>query len=269
MAADRPTAGSFRQIAFFVCALLLSLFFIPGFIVLTAFTIGLWFAHQNPTTTPVDDLSFFALGAILIGVGCVVQLRVPVRQVAGVQQIILALVALAVAGLLGARREPLVGALLFLLVAAVLVALHPARRSVFALGKTVSIPMAALALLATVPAVAYAANMLAQARQAGPSCFFGQCAHGDRFAEMAACAIAIVLVSLLAAVKTPGWSVPAWSAAVAALILGLTSIALPAAPGALGLAWGVLAVAWGVLVIAMAAWEARKIARLARSAANG
>jgi hypothetical protein len=40
---------------------------------------------------------------------------------------------------------------------------------------------------------------------------FGRCPYGDRLAEMAALAIAIVLVGMLAALKTHGWRVAARS----------------------------------------------------------
>ena len=51
---------------------------------------------------------------------------------------------------------------------------------------------------------------------------------------MAALALAIVLVSMLAALKTQGWRVAAWSVGASAVILGLASIVLPDAPGAVG-----------------------------------
>ena len=269
MRTDQSTTGRMRQIAFFVWAAIFSLFFVPGFIILTAFTISLWLTHQNVATTPVGDLSFFALGTILIGVGFAVQLRAPERRVAGVQQVILALLALAVAGLLGARIEPLVGALLFLLVAAaILVALHPARRRMFALGTGVSTPLMALSLLAALPVAIYAAQMLILARQAGASCFLGRCAHGDRFAELAACAVAIVLVAALASLKTPGWRVSAWSAGAAAILIGAASLALPDLPGAVGQVWGALLIAWGDLVVGVAEWEARQTAGLSGDGAR-
>ncbi len=249
--------GSVRRRAFFIWAEILSLVFGLLFIGVTALTIGMWLAHQNAFTTPVSDLSFFALGAIIIGMGFAVQLRVPERKIAGVQQAVLGILALLVAGLIGNRIEPFVGSLLFLIAAAVLVTLHPARREFFKLRHGLSAPLAALSILAAFPAVAYAASMLVLARHAGPSCFFGQCPYGDRLAEMAALALAIVLVGMLAALKTPGWRVAARSAGASAVILGLASIVLPGAPGALGQAWGALTATWGVLFVVAAEWEMR------------
>ncbi|MGB8643600.1 MAG: hypothetical protein WCF84_00040 [Anaerolineae bacterium] len=257
MTNEQSATGRTRHVAFFVWAAILSLFFGVTFIGVTLLTIGMWLANQNPATTPVGDLSFFALGAIITGAGVVVQLRTPKRHLAGLQQALIGLLALTVAGVIGARDEPWVGGLLFFLMAAVLAALHPARRELFKRGAGLSAPRAVLSLLVALPALVYAANMLVLARQAGPSCFLGQCAHGDRFAEMAATTVAIVLVGLLSALKTPGWRVPAWSSGAAAIILGLASIALPDAPGSLGRVWGALAVTWGVLFVALTEREAR------------
>jgi hypothetical protein len=138
-----------------------------------------------------------------------------------------------------------------------LVALHPARREFFKVGTRLSPRLAALSILAAIPATTYATTMLIQARQAGPSCFFGRCAYGDRFAEMAALAISIVIAGMLAASKPGGWRVTAWSVGAAAATLGSASIVLPELPGALGQSGGAMTVAWGVLFIAVAEWEVR------------
>ncbi len=256
-------AGRARRRAFFIWAAILSLAFGVLFIGTTALTIGLWVAHRNALTTPVSDLSFFALGAIIIGMGFAVQLKAPERKIAGVQQAVLGLLALLVAGLIGNRIEPLVGSLLFLVAAAILAALHPACRAFFRPGAGLSAPLAALSILAAVPAVWYAASMLVLAHHAGPSCFLGRCPYGDRLAEMAALALAIVLVGLLAALKTPGWRGAAGSVGISAVILGLASIVLPDAPGAVGQVWGALTATWGVLFVVAAEWEVRQRTPLA------
>lgn len=249
-------ARSIRRTVFFIYAATLSLVFSLLFIGTTALTIGMWMAHQNALTTPVSDLSFFALGVIIVGMGFAVQMRNPERKIAGIQQAVLGLLALLIAGLIGNRIEPLVGALVFLGATALLVALHPARRQFFKLGQGLSAKLSTMSLLAAIPAVWYVTTMLIMARHAGPSCFFGRCPYGDRLAEMAALTIAIVLVSLLSALKTQGWRVAAWSAGASAVILGVMSIVLPDAPGAVGHTWGALTALWGVLFVVVAEWEA-------------
>lgn len=201
---DRSTSGHPVRATFVVWARIWSAVFAVMFVGVTALTISLWLTDPEYTeTTPVSDLSFLALGAI-IGLGFVSQLWTPEHNIAGVQQAIVGIVALGAAGLIGDRIEPLVGSLLFLFAAAILLTLHPARQDFFRRRGRMSAPLGALSIVALGPGVWYAASMLALAADAGPSCFFGECAHGDRFAEMAAAAISIVLVGLLAAMRTPG-----------------------------------------------------------------
>ncbi len=249
IAKDQSTNRHTVRRVFVVWARIWSAVFAVVFVGVTGLTISLWVTDPEYTeTTPVSDLSFFALGAI-IGMGFVSQLRTPERNIAGVQQAIIGILSLAVAGLIGNRIEPLVGSLLFLLAAATLLALHPARRDFFKLGERVSAPLGTLSVLAAVPSFWYAARMLHLAADAGPSCFLGECAHGDRFAEMAAAAVSIVLVGLLAAMRTPGWRLALWSAGTAAVVIGAVSLALPNAPGATRQTWGALAIIWGVIFV--------------------
>lgn len=219
------------------------------FVGVTVLTLALWFTDPGYTeTTPVGDLSFFALGAIIgVGMGC--QLRQPEQRIAGLQQAGVGILSLGVAGVVGARIEPAVGAVLLLLVVAVLVALHPVRRDFFAPGSGIDVPVLALSVLAGIPTVVYAGGMLQLAAEAGPSCFLGQCARGDRFAEMAAATITIVFLGGLAAFRTGGWRLPLWSAGVGAILIGSASVALTDVTGSLGLGWGSLAAIWGVLLV--------------------
>jgi hypothetical protein len=66
-----------------------------------------------------------------------------------------------------------------------------------------------VAALAVTPAVVYGRGRLVEAETAGASCFLGQYARGDRYAEAAALAFALVLVALLAARQPRGWLLPA------------------------------------------------------------
>ena len=233
--------------------MVLSLLFTVGFTGLTALTVTIWVVDpRTAATNPVVDLGFFALGAVIIGGGFASQIRSPQRSIAGLQQAVIGLLCLTMAGVIGGRVEPTVGGLAFLLATAPLVALHPARRDLFAPGARVSVPLAALTALAAVPATGYAVRMLGLARRAGASCFLGRCATGDRYAEMAALALAVVLVGLLATVRTRGWQIPTSSAAAAAVILGATSLALPDLTGALQQPWAAMTVLWGLSFIAVA-----------------
>jgi hypothetical protein len=214
------------------------------FVGLTAVTLILWATDPTYTqTNPVVDLSFFALGGVLISTGFASQIRTP--SIAGLQQAVLALVALSVAGWLGGRVEPFIGPLVLLVAAAPLVVLHPDRHRLLNTGRGASRPLLAMAAVATGPAAVYAADMLGRARAADPSCFLGQCVQGDRYAEAAALALAVVLVALLASMLTPGWTLPAWAAGIAAVVLGVASLRWPGEVGAIGGGWAVAALAWG------------------------
>jgi hypothetical protein len=255
---SRRTLGSkhelspLRRRAFYTLAAVMSLLVGLGYVGLTALTIGRWLARENLFTTPVIDLAFFALGAVIIGGGLSAQLRAPERHVAALQQALIGLATFALCGAVDARIEPFVGGLFLLAVAVLLALLHPARGEVFAVHPAWSRPLLMLAATAAIPAIVQAVTLLALARTSGPSCFFGQCPLGDRYAEMAALALAIALVALLAAATPKGRRFAAWSAGVSASLVGGVSLLLPELSASLGLVGGALAVIWSVLVIAVA-----------------
>lgn len=226
------------------------------FVSVTVLTIILWATHpQHAQTTPVGDLGFFALGAV-IGAGFASQLtrRAPL---AGVEQTFLAALALAVAGFVGGREEPLVGGLVLVAASGVLWWLRqqpiPGPRNSVPAGQM----SWALALVAWVGSAVYAWSMTRAALDAGPSCFVGRCARGDRMAELAASAMTIAAVATLAVLRTDGWRLPQWSAGAAAMIVGAISVAMPTTEGSLGTVGGAAAVAWGVVFVAMGEREYR------------
>jgi hypothetical protein len=224
---------------------------------LTALTVALWATDPAYVeTNPVVDLAFFALGGLLVTGGFASQItRRP--SVAGLHQAVLALTALTAAGWLGGRIEPAIGGLVLLLATVPLVVLHPDRHRLLSIGAGGIRALMVLAALAVAPAAVYGSELLARARSAGVSCFLGQCARGDRYAEAAALAFAVVLVVLLAAKKPPGWLLPAWSAAAAAVVVGVASLVFPGQVGAVGGVWAVAAMVWGAAVIAVAHAERR------------
>lgn len=230
---------------------------------LTAVTIALW--TTDPTyiqTNPVVDLAFFAVGGILVTAGLASQIRTP--KVAGLQQTIVALVALSVAGWLGGRIEPLIGPAVLLVAAIPLVMFHPDRQRLLGLGAGMSRTLAVLTGVAAVPATVYAADMLERAQASGRSCLLGQCVQGDRYAEAAGLAIAVVLVALLASVRTPGWMLSVWSAGTGAAVLGVASLVFPAEVGALGGPWALASVIWGGAFPAIAHIQHRRPTSSAR-----
>lgn len=222
----------------------------------TVLTLTLWL--RDPAyaeTTPDADLGFFVLGGA-IGVGLLSQLR---REppLAGLQQALLAAIALTAAGLLGQRSEPLVGGLIILAILAVQAALHPARRSLLRIGQSPSPTLVGLALVAALPALGHGPRLLGVARDSGPSCFLGQCAVGDRPAELAAALLAVPLIGMLAALRTPGWRLPLWTAGAAAFTPGAAALLLPETTTAIGQVTGLAAVVWAVVFVAFGEREHR------------
>lgn len=235
-----------------------------AFVGVTVVTLTLWLSDPDyPHTTPLVDLAFFALGA-LIAVGVAVQVRRPERNVAGAQQALIGTVALAAAGVAGARVEPAVGGMVLAAVVLVLVTLHPERRAVVRPGPGASPVLLVLAGVAAVPAVWYAVDLLALARAAEESCFGGQCVHGDRLAETAALAVAVVALVGAAAGRPAGARVSIWSAGIGAVVVSLAAIALPDVEGAPLSAWAAVALIWGVLVVLLGERDVRRVSAAPR-----
>lgn len=99
--------------------------------------------------------------------------------------------------------------------------------------------------------VSLAAPSFARARSAGPSCFIGACAAGDRYAEFAAALVAVGLLTVVAVVaagRPPGWRLPAWTAAVSVVAIDVTWAAVPP-PDAEAFPIGAAIAGWGHAVV--------------------
>src|SRR5213078_3986609 len=94
---------------------------------------------------------------------------------------------------------------------AVLVALHPARRTFLARGSRLDPVLLALAGLAAVPSLGYASRMAsAQRRDLPPADAVSNGLH--HWTVMTALGLSVLLLVLLAAARTPGWRIPGLSA---------------------------------------------------------
>ena len=238
-----------RRLAFRAWAAVLVLVFGVGFFGLVSLVLG-WFASVEGVAGPVTDLGYGALVGIIFTMGLLVQLRAPERKIAGMQQAALVVPALLIGSAIAADSQNVVAALISLVGIGSLLALHPARAEFLRRGSAVNRRLLALTIVGAVPLSAYALNMGAQAQNlAGPP------HHVQRFSTMAALAVAIVLAGLLAALRTRGWRIPAWSTGTATIVFGLASTVFPDHPGAEGRGWGAVAIAGGVLFIAVAEWE--------------
>lgn len=251
MPLSTPQLSRPRRVVFFTWTILLAAVQGIGFFGLTALVLG-WFQGDDPAL-PVTDLGHGALLGIIITTGILAQVRAPERRIAGVQQALLGAVAILTSAALASDPQNLAPGLILLAALAVLVVFHPARRELLRPGSGFSLALASLAGLGAIPLAAYALAMSAQARVAA-----GPPHHAQRLATMAAMAMAIILVGLLASLRTRGWRISAWCAGCATIVFGLASIVFPTHMGSAGPGWGSLAVGGGALFIAAAELEARK-----------
>jgi len=223
-----------------------------GFFGLIVLFIG-WFEKRQGVAGPMTDLGHGALAGLIITVGLLAQLHAPERKIAGVQQAVMALITLVIISLIGADfDDDLVLEPIFLAAVGLIVVLHPAREEFFQRGAGMSRALLTIAALGAIPLIAYAVSMVMQA-----GVVVGPPHYADRLRVMATMAIAILLTALLAACRTHGWRISAWSAGMASVVFGLASILFPDDPGSAGRGWGVLAVAGGFLFIVLAEREAR------------
>ena len=249
--AKAPVSRSLR-VAFLTWASVLSLVQGIGFFGVTSLVLA-WFEGDDPAI-PVTEVGYGALVGIIITTGIVVQVRAPERRIAGVQQAVLGAVALLISAPLASDPQNLAPGLALSAALGILIGLHPARRDLLRPGWGFSVPLASITAIGAIPFVGYALTMGAQAREV-----VGPPHHVQRLATMAGMAIAIILVGVLAALRTSGWRIPAWSAGVAAIVFGLASMAFPTHMGSAGRGWGAVAVGGGALFIAVAEWQASRL----------
>jgi len=77
------------------------------------------------------------------------------------------------------------------------------------------------------------------------------------YAGMAIMAIGLVLMVVLASLRTPGWRIDGWLTGIGSAVYGAASITFPDSPGSEGASWGALAIAWGVAIVALIERRAR------------
>ncbi|HEV1992630.1 MAG TPA: hypothetical protein VGR34_07180 [Candidatus Dormibacteraeota bacterium] len=190
----------------------------------------------------------------LVFASIAIQLWSPRRRIAGVQQLLVLALAVAVGLALSAYFTEFVIA--YLVIGLLLAALHPARASLLKLGTTASLPMGIVAVAGGVGFVAYALGQAAVQRAIGLDPV-----HGAHWSLMAAVTLIIPAVALLAAARTDGWRLPVYGAAAGAILLGVSSLLVRYEPSALSTMGALAALAWAVVLVAVAElpWIARRI----------
>jgi len=131
---------------------------------------------------------------------------------------------------------------------AILIALHPARSSLLRI-EGIDVATAFLALVAVVPAVAFALTQAELQRNGFVSDPHVEFHH---YSGMASYALSMPLAAFAAALRVPGRRIAVWIVGVTAAGLGLASLLLSDYPGAFRPVWAWLTLAWGVALVAVA-----------------
>ena len=131
---------------------------------------------------------------------------------------------------------------------AILIALHPARSSLLRI-EGIDVATAFLALVAVVPAVAFALTQAELQRNGFVSDPHVEFHH---YSGMSSYALSMPLAAFAAALRVSGRRIAVWIVGVTAAGLGLASLLLSDYPGAFRPAWAWLTLAWGVALVAVA-----------------
>jgi hypothetical protein len=210
--------------------------------------------YVDQARNQILDVGWGAVFGVVLPLGLLAQLRRPARRIAGIQQTAVVAVALALAGAAGKELWYLALAIAIGITCAALLALHPARHTFLRRGRHVHPMMLALAAVAAVPSLVYAWRMAsAQRRDLPPADAVSNGLH--HWTVMTALALLVLLLVLLAAVRTSGWRIPAISASIAAGAWAISCLLAPAAAaGSEGHAWAWAVLVWAGVTLTTAAW---------------
>jgi hypothetical protein len=196
----------------------------------------------------VLDVGWGALFGIVVPLGMLAQVRRPERNIAGLQQALAVVIALTVTATAAGEWRYFVLVASLSAILAILVSLHPARRSFFSRGGEIDVRLFLLAAIAAAPCFLYAAQMVeSQRRNLPPLDAESNGLH--HWTVMAALAVTALLLVVLAALGSAGRRVPAWSAALAAAAWAISVLLAPATAGGAVHAWAYVALAWAAAVV--------------------
>jgi hypothetical protein len=221
-----------------------------------------WFDDDDGGIHRVHDLGFGVLYGVILTTALLAMARRPEEKPSASYQVAATVLAGLIAGLVSADPRYLFFPIIVTAGAVILLALHPARATVFRPAPRPSPVMGAFVLVGAIPLVWFVLTM-AKLQRAGPPS--DPHVSGDHWANMAAMAFGLVLAGLLASFRIRGWRLTAWCAGLGAAAYGLASIVFhrfPGAsvpyPGSEGTGWGLAAVIGGLAFVAVAEWEARR-----------
>jgi len=221
-----------------------------GFMVVAGF-----FVAGDSRIHRVHYISFGITFGLIVGVSVIAQLWKPERRIAGLQASALVTAGYVIGIVAGTRYGDLAFMAIIAVPLAILVGLHPARHEFLRGGDGVSVPLAFLAVGGGVPLLWFASTMARLQRT-----FPANDPHVSQghYGLMAGAAISLVLVGLLAAMRTHGWRLVAWLAGLGVAVYGLASALEDGYASSEGVGWGLAAIVGGLAFIAVAEWEATR-----------
>jgi hypothetical protein len=273
-------AGKARKIAFYVFLVLFALMHVL-FNVMIGALLG-WFADEGAISHRIH-LVVFGWVFVLSFVGLLAHLRRPEAKVAQMYQVLIALGFIVATTIIVDRLiDPVV--ISFLILPLLLVFLHPNRGNLLRPSTNVSKTLMALALVATIPLLVdafvqvrigleasrvapqiledideslsddeFEREFNAAARRATDSAAEAeQVVHYGHWSAMGAFNLILIGLAWVAALRPPGWRLPAWSAGLSAVLFGVASIANPGDASAINAYWSLFAIAWGIGFIVIA-----------------
>jgi peptidoglycan/LPS O-acetylase OafA/YrhL len=202
----------------------------------------------------VLDAGWGLVFGVILPLGVLAQLRRPERRIAGIQQTAVVGFVLSVAGAAGEEWRYLALAAGVIAACAVLLALHPARRTFLARGEHVDPVLLTLAAVAAGPSLVYAWRMAsAQRRDLPPADAVSNGLH--HWTVMTALGLLVLALVLLAALRPEGWRIPAMSASIAAAGWAISCVLAPElAAGSEGHAWAWAVIVWALATLAATIW---------------
>lgn len=270
---DRTTsegAGRARRIAFLAA----SVVFIIMHLVLSPLPYAVlgWFLEGGAISHRIHEVCF-GLIFVVTAAGVLAQLRRPERKIAAMYQVVIPLYLIILSVLLIDNIvDPIVIA--FIVAPIVLIVLHPDRKGLLRPQTDPSRLLLAVAAVAAIPLVVFAVGQVregAQASKLAPEVLedlpdtataaeiedalavvartpaeLEAVQHFGHWSAMGAFAGSIMGLSIVAALRMRGWRLPAWAAAIAAIVFGTASLVAQGDASALSTPWAVAAIVWGI-----------------------
>jgi len=263
MTAEGSASTRGRRIAFTVVTLIFAAASLGGL-----FGIGLvigWTDQDMAGIHRVHDIAFGVLYGVILTAAFAALAWKPETRPSAFFQVVVVSAAGLVATTISLAPSYLFAPLSVAIAAAILLALHPSRRTVFHPTSQPSSAMLAFVAVGTVPLL-WLALTTARLQRTGPPA--DPHVSMDHWVNMSAMAFGLVLVGALASCRFEGWRLTAWCAGLGLAVYGLASMVFheyPATPypypGSEGTAWGLAACVGGLAFVAIAELERRRDAR--------